>query len=249
MNFLFALLIVFLGFALGFLINYLCDVLPHTRRFSAPTCPECGKTRKPIDYLLLKKCDNCGREASKRSLIVLILTLLLTIFLWFFPPHHLNIWLAYLCLVFLAVVAVIDIEYRVVLNQVAITGAFLGLIVGYSINGIVKTLIGGAAGFLIMLGLYFLGEIFARYMSKKRGLDSEEVALGFGDVNLAGILGLMLGWPVIFACLLFAILLGGLISAAMVIGMLVKKDYRPFTAIPYAPFLILSTSVLLYLLK
>ncbi len=100
-----------------------------------------------------------------------------------------------------------------------------------------------------MLGLYLLGELFARYMARRRGLDSSEVALGFGDVNLGGILGLMLGWPVVIACLLFAILIGGLISAGLVVWMLLRKDYKPFTAIPYAPFLILSGSILLYMLK
>ena len=241
--------IAILGLIIAYLTNYLSDVLPHTRRFSAPVCPQCEMHREVSGYILWRKCPGCEILPSIRFKVVIILIPILTVLLWFFPPHHLNIWLAYICLLFLATVAIIDIEHRVILNEMSLAGAILGFVVGYSINGLSKTLIGGGAGFLIMLGLYFLGEFFARYMAKKRGLDSNEVALGFGDVNLGGILGLMLGWPVIIACLFFAILFGGLISAALVVWMLIKKDYKPFTAIPYAPFLIISGSILLYLLK
>ncbi len=241
--------IAILGLLIAYLTNYLSDVLPRTRRLSGIVCQSCEQHRVVAGYILWRRCSDCGAPPSIRFKVVTILIPLLTVILWFFPPHHLNIWLAYICLFFLATVAIIDIEHRVILNETSVAGAILGLVVGYSINGLSKTLIGGGAGFLIMLGLYFLGEFFARYMAKKRGLDNNEVALGFGDVNLSGILGLMLGWPVIFACLFFAIIFGGLISAGLVVWMLIKKDYKPFTAIPYAPFLILSGSILLYLLK
>jgi leader peptidase (prepilin peptidase)/N-methyltransferase len=249
MNNLVLIPIVLFGIFLAYLINYLSDVLPRTRRFSPTVCPHCESQKKIMDYVLWRKCPTCNTGASTRYKVVVIFIPILTCLLWLFPPHHLNIWLAYVSMVFLGTVAIIDLEHRVILNEMSLAGVVLGLIVGYSINGLVKTLIGGGAGFLIMLGLYFLGEVFARYMAKKRGLNNSEVALGFGDVNLGGILGLMLGWPVIFASLLFAILIGGLISAALVVWMLLKKDYQPFTAIPYAPFLILSGSILLYLLK
>ncbi len=77
---------------------------------------------------------------------------------------------------------------------------------------------------------------------------ADEVALGFGDVNLAGILGLLLGWPAIASGLLFAVLAGGLISLFIIVGMLITKKYKAFTAIPYAPFLILSALFLLYVI-
>jgi leader peptidase (prepilin peptidase)/N-methyltransferase len=79
-------------------------------------------------------------------------------------------------------------------------------------------------------------------------MPTDEVALGFGDVNFAGILGLLLGWPGISAGLLFTVLAGGLISLLIILGMLITKKYKAFTAIPYAPFLILSAFYLLYLI-
>ena len=97
-----------------------------------------------------------------------------------------------------------------------------------------------------MLVLFFLGEIYLRFLSKKRGEPIDEVALGFGDVNLGGVLGLILGWPGISAGLLFAILMGGLVSGGYLIYTMASKRYRPNTAIPYAPFLILGAMLLLY---
>jgi leader peptidase (prepilin peptidase)/N-methyltransferase len=72
------------------------------------------------------------------------------------------------------------------------------------------------------------------------------VALGFGDVNLAGVIGLMLGWPLIVFGLLFAILLGGAFSLLFVVFMMSRKKYEAFSAIPYAPFLVLSVIYVFY---
>jgi hypothetical protein len=44
------------------------------------------------------------------------------------------------------------------------------------------------------------------------------------------------------------VLAGGLISLLIILGMLIAKKYKTFTAIPYAPFLILSALYLLYIL-
>ncbi len=162
--------------------------------------------------------------------------------------------LAFILLVYLAVVLVIDLEHRLILHPVSMTGAVLGLGIGIFLRsnqsiiyGITSTVLGGGIGFGIMLVFYFVGELFVKRMSKKRGLSSDEVALGFGDVNLSGILGLLLGWRAIFACLFFAILAGGLVSLAIILRMLIARKYKAFTAIPYAPFLILSACYFLFL--
>jgi leader peptidase (prepilin peptidase)/N-methyltransferase len=167
------------------------------------------------------------------------------VWIWIFPGHSLPFLLAFVLLAYLAVVLVIDLEHRVVLHPVSITGAVLGLGIGIYINGITSTLLGGAVGFGIMLVFYFLGELFVKRMSKKRGMSSDEVALGFGDVNLSGILGLLLGLKIII-CLFFAILVGGLVSLVIILGMLAARKYKAFTAIPYAPFLILSALYFLF---
>ena len=109
-------------------------------------------------------------------------------------------------------VVVIDLEHRLILHPVSIAGAVLAAIFGVWKHGWVETLIGGAAGFGMMWLLYLFGELFAKWMARRRGGLANEVALGFGDVNLAGVLGLLLGWPGIVLGLFLTILLGGVVS-------------------------------------
>ena len=42
-------------------------------------------------------------------------------------------------------ITIIDLEHRVILNEMSFFGAVLGFIVGYSINGLSTTLIGGGS--------------------------------------------------------------------------------------------------------
>jgi len=243
-----------LGWLSGWLVNYLADVLPFIRKFNRPVCPACQTKFKWTDYLLFRNCVNCGKQRGPRTLIVQAAMTVAPVLMWIFPGQTLPFPLAFILLVYLAVVLVIDLEHRLILHPVSIAGAVLGLGIGVFLRGqhsiaygITSTLLGGAAGFGVMLVFYFIGELFVKRMSKKRGLPADEVALGFGDVNLSGILGLLLGWRAIFACLFFAILAGGLVSLVIILGMLIAKKYKAFTAIPYAPFLILSAIYFLFL--
>ena len=238
---------VILGLLAGYLVNYLSDVLPFTRSFSQPACPNCGTTIPWREYLFLQICSSCGHKRRPRTYVVLLVYLAATVYIWLNPPTRLNFLLAYILLAYLGVVFVIDWEYRLIMHPVSITGAILGLGVGFYANGLVPTLLGGAFGFGSMLLLYYLGEVFTRYMSKRRGEVIDEVALGFGDVNLCGVTGLLLGWPVILAGILFTIFAGGIGSLLVIAYMLVRKRYNAFTPIPYAPFLIFS--VLFYLFR
>jgi leader peptidase (prepilin peptidase)/N-methyltransferase len=157
-------------------------------------------------------------------------------------------WLvAVVILTYLGILFLIDLEHRLILHPTSIVGAFLFLFVGIFRNGILKTLIGGLTGFVIMFLLYLFGILFNRWMSKRKGETIDEAALGYGDVNLSGVLGLLLGWPGIGLCLFFAIIGGGVFSGLWLLFMLVRKKYEAFTPIPYAPFLIISAIFILYL--
>ena len=105
-----------------------------------------------------------------------------------------------------------------------------------------------------MLSFYLFGMLFARIRARRmrsQGLEADdEDALGYGDVILAGILGFILGWPLIWFGLLLGVLLGGLITLPMLLVMLVRKRYNEdawMVFIPYGPFFIISTAVILFL--
>ena len=245
---------VIAGLLAGWLVNYLADVLPRIRRFSPPTCLHCDAFLSPIQYLSMSKCPTCGRHRSLRAWTVQILGLVLSLLLWFQPHPKLGYFFGLFVLVYFAVVFVIDLEHRLVLHPVSVFGAFLGLGVGWLLRGFGPTLLGGLAGFGIMLVFYLFGILFARIRARKmraagQETDDEE-ALGAGDVILAGILGLILGWPLIWFGLLVGILLGGLISIPMLVIMVVARRYKQeawMTFIPYGPFLLISAALIVYL--
>jgi leader peptidase (prepilin peptidase)/N-methyltransferase len=156
--------------------------------------------------------------------------------------------LGLILLAYLGVVIVIDLEHRLILHPVSLAGAILGVGIGTWLHGLTATLLGGLFGFAGMLALYYLGIVFVRLSARLRGQPiGEDEGIGFGDVNLSGVVGLLLGWPGILAGLLIAILLGGAVSLLYLLLMITIRRYRPSLALPYGPFLAASAIILLYL--
>ncbi len=248
LNFITLLAMGILGWTIGSLINYLADVLPYTRKFSPPICKSCETKSSVIHYVFLQPCRICNKPREIRAWVVQFLAVVLTIVVWFFPPDRIGFWIALPYFVFFAVVFLIDFEHRVILHEVSITGAILAIPLGLLLNDKpFNIVIGGVAGFGIMFALYLLGDLFGKFMAKRRGEPIDEVALGFGDVNLCGVLGIILGWPRIGVMIFVSVLLGGLLSGLYILYMVITKKYKPFTAIPYAPFLIIAAVILIYM--
>jgi len=240
------LIAVILGWICGLIINYLSDVLPISRKFSRPKCTYCQSDLNLKNYLLLKPCLKCGAGSSARHWIVLVTGPLLAGMMYYFPPPNLGLWGGILWLFIFGLVVVIDLEHRLILHVVSIAGAILGMIFGSINHGVLNTIIGGAAGFGIMLVFYLLGNLFIKFLSRRRGIEIDEVALGFGDVNLAGVIGLLLGWPGVVAGIFVAIILGGIVSGFFLIVQILRKKYQANQALPYGPFLVSSVILLLY---
>lgn len=236
-----------LGWAGAVLVNYLADVLPVYRRLVRTYCLDCQHTRTWRQYVYLAGCENCGAGLSMRHKLVTVLGPALAGALHYFPIENLGRFGAIVWLVYFGLVVVIDLEHRLILHPVSLTGAALALGFGISSHGLLETLVGGAAGFGIMLGFYYLGELFVRLVSRSRGEEITEIALGFGDVNLAGVMGLLLGWPGVVGGLFLAVILGGLVSGLYLLVQSLRKKYQAFQALPYGPFLIISIIVLFYI--
>jgi leader peptidase (prepilin peptidase)/N-methyltransferase len=166
-----------------------------------------------------------------------------------FPIQALGSLGSILWLVYFTLIVVIDLEHRLILHPISLVGAGMGIIYGTQAHGLLNTLLGGGAGFGIMLVFYLLGEGFVRMLSRRRGEQIDEVALGFGDVNLAGIMGLLLGWPGVVGGIFLAVIMGGLVSGAYLIMQLIRNEYQAFQALPYGPFLAGSTLIMFYLAK
>ncbi len=240
------LAVVLFGWLAAMLVNYLADILPLTRRFVAPVlCWQCQASMSWQSYLTYRPCPNCGQSRRLRTWVIQIAFPLAFLWLWFQPNPRLGFWGAAGLLMYFGVVAIIDLEYKAILDPVSYLGVGIGLIAGWFLHGPIWTLAGGVAGFAIMMLLYYGGELFARWLSKLRKQEIDEVALGFGDVKLSAILGLILGWPGIIAGLFFGIFFGGIAGLLYILYTKLTRRYEAFSAIPYAPFLILGALVLL----
>jgi leader peptidase (prepilin peptidase)/N-methyltransferase len=267
-----SIFIALLGWASGAFVNYISDVLPYRRKLVQPFCPSCQAPYSLVNYFLLpRRCPSCQKPRPGRTWLVEAAFILAAVWTWSRPSESLGFWLGWVVLVLFGVVVVIDMEHRLILHPVSITGALMGFAIGVIaygtpvINGAVggapflnlqpgtlphglaKTLIGGAAGFGIMFLFFFLGNLLARVIGRLRGQPVEEEALGYGDVNLSGVLGLIVAWDRIIYALFFGILIGAIGSLLYLVVKSLMRKYTLFTAIPYGPFLIAGAVIILFL--
>jgi prepilin signal peptidase PulO-like enzyme (type II secretory pathway) len=136
-----------------------------------------------------------------------------------------RLWLFSLYASLFVLVFIIDLEHRLVLNRVVLAGALLSL--GGSLlwqrPPLAQALLGGVTGFALLLLIAL----------------AKPGAMGMGDVKLAGLIGLVLGYPMVFYALGAGIVLGGVGAAVL---MLSRHAQRGST-MPYAPFLVTGALV------
>lgn len=246
---------IFFGWLAGYLVNYLADVLPVTRRFSRPGCTQCDAPFTLKNYLLLGSCEN-GHPRKARTWIVQVSMTALSAYTWVDPPSKIGTLLGFILIIYFGVVFAIDMEHRLILHPTSIFGSILGLVIGWLKWGLLPTLLGGLGGLLIMLAFYYFGVLFSRIRTKRmqamgQEIDDEE-ALGAGDVILVTILGFLLGWPLIWFGLVFGILFGGFISLLIILWLVITRKYETnalMLFIPYGPYFITSAFLILYFPK
>jgi len=139
-------------------------------------------------------------------------------------------------------IAVIDLEHRLILHVVSLPAAAVMAAIGIldPTRGAGKTLLGGLVGAGVVGVMYLGGILFSRALARIRGRVLEEVAFGFGDVTLAALIGLTVGWPGVILALLLGVFSAGAYALVYLMTSLVLRRYVAFTAIPYGPFLILG---------
>jgi len=216
------------GWPVGILLNWLADVTPRTGPgMGWPACRSCDR-RLPyaewsglLSVLLLRrgKCPQCASPAPWRRLWVELGTMATWAFLGirFDPGLHLAGALFYTAV--LIVITVTDLEHRLIPNQVVYPAIAVALLMS-AVDPAISPL-QALAGALLGFGLFLIFAIIGRG------------ALGMGDVKLAAFLGTALGFPVVLVALVGGIMLGGVISA----GLLLTRRVGLKSYIPYGPFL------------
>ncbi len=252
---------ILLGILAAWVVNYLADVLPSDLKLTQPHCSkvECHQPIPWRDYLLLRPCPHCGKKRSVRTYVVIVLCLASSLYLWFatilqWAPSlgRLDYWFGFLILSYFYTVGIIDLEHRLILGPLSLAGLLLGGLAGLLVHGWQSTLIGGAAGFVIMFIFYLFGKLFTAWRARRSGEDPKqaEEALGSGDVTLVTILGLFLGWPLIWFGVLTGALIAGIISIIIVVALVIGRKYKKqafLVFIPLGPMFILSALLIIFL--
>ena len=241
------LFIALLGWICGILVNYLSDILPVKPWLAAPICLHCQAPQSPGNYFFWpRRCLHCGHRRSTRTWLIEFIYVTAAVWIWLFPPSNLGFGIGLIILIYFGIVWIIDQEHRLILNILIIVGLILGLISGILRNGILPTLIGGLSGLTFMLILYIFGYLFVWLMHRWRQSDLNEAAMGFGDVLLGAVIGLMVGFPEIIQSLTLTIIAAGVFSLGYLLVMLLTRRYRLGTAFPYGPFILLGAMYFLY---
>ena len=167
-------------------------------------------------------------------------------------PSHERIPIWFIYLIFLMLITVIDIEHYIILTPVIAVGVVLTIIVAvlFPEESADRTtadyLIGGAVGLGVFLIMYWGGAIFASLVGAARGEELEEVAFGFGDVMLATLCGLMIGWQALIFAMLITVFVGALGGVIYMIGRQFSSDkYDLFTPLPYGPYIVIGTIIMM----
>ena len=231
------LLVAVTGLAVGSFLNVVIWRVPRGESVVRPpsACPGCGAQIRSRDnvpvlsWLLLRgRCRQCGTSIAVRYPLVELLTaaLFVVVTLRFgFDP----VLPAYLYLVAVGVaLAAIDLDHRrlpdaLTLPSYPVVAVLLGLgaLLGSDSGDWLRAVLGGAAMFAVYFALCF----------------AYPAGMGFGDVKLAGVLGMAtawIGWGPWAAGLFLGFLLGG------VFGVLLMARGRGGrkTAVPFGPFML-----------
>lgn len=239
----FYLLIFILGLLVGSFLNSVIYRLQtgESILFTRSHCPKCGEILKWFDLIPVfsfifqpGRCRYCGQKISWQYPAVEIATGLL--FLLILNSQFSMLQVYYIIITcFLIVIFVYDFKHYIIPDKVIYPALLLAtgywlLVPGFSYSTLLSAL--GAGGFFLSLVLISRGKW-----------------MGLGDVKLAVLMGLVLGWPNILLALFLAFISGALIGLFLILAK--KKTWQ--SQIPFGPFLSAATLATLlfgdYLIK
>ena len=214
------------GLAMGGLLNWLADYLP---RFAADRSERKRFELRPrfasalaslLIAIVIRR--NPRSPIARLNLAVELVMAFLFVFAGVRFGWSLNFFLLAFADAFFVLIALIDLKYRLILNVLIFPAMAATLFVQFVAPGtnLPAVLVGGAFGLVIFW-------LAARVRPGE---------LGFGDIKLATLIGLILGFP----CAVWALLIGVLAGGIAVIVLLFAHGANLKTRIPYAPFLCLG---------
>lgn len=221
-------IVVILGLIVGSFLNVCIWRLPRTESVVWPGsyCPDCGQALRASDLIPLLsfilsrgRCRYCGQSISWRYPVIEAIAAMILAYLYINTGWGWQLARDAILFYGLLVASAIDIEWHIIPNRLTAFMAAAGavLILLSSPHLLLSSLGGAVSAALILLlpAILYPG------------------GMGGGDIKLAAVIGLYLGWPTS----LLAVFLGVLCGAAggLIWMLLSKKDLK--AALPFGPFL------------
>ncbi len=227
-----------IGISVGSFLNVMIYRIPNNKSIIRPRS-KCTNCSNPINwydnipifsFLILRgKCRHCDTVINIRyPLIELIGGLLALLFLDIYGltfQFGLFLLLSYM----LIAITFIDIDHYIIPNQFIIFGMIAG-IGAHVLRLLPISMIDGIYGLLFFGGTLFMTGIIGSWLLKKE-------AMGFGDVKLAVILGVFLGFELSVLSLFLSFIFAAFMSIILLMLKKVGKDNR----VPFGPSIAAGT--------
>ena len=244
-----------LGMIVASFLNVCIDRLPggQSLLFPASRCPSCHHRLAVRDlvpvfsyFQLRGRCRYCRAPIPQRVLWVEIGTGVLFACLFWLYGSSIELAVAAFFSSLFIVLMVIDLEHGLILNKIVYPAVVVALLISVFLPPSEVARLSGAIALLIITFLPQSGlvqaasgggiglALFLLIVLISRG------GMGWGDVKMAALIGIVTGY-LVFVALFLAVVLGGL---AAVILLLLKIKKRK-EGIPFAPFLSIAAIVTL----
>ncbi|MCL5289975.1 MAG: prepilin peptidase [Eubacteriales bacterium] len=223
-------LVFFTGAAVGSFLNVCICRMPAGGSIVYPPshCPACRhilnfRNLIPVfSYVFLKgRCRYCGCKISSQYPLVELITGLLFVMSAAKYGVTLSTLRAILLISVVIPAAAIDLKYKIIPDKINLAGVVLGIPLIFESK---EVFFSSAIGFFAGGGLLFLIAVASRG------------GMGGGDIKLAAVIGLLLGWKQ----LLLALFLAFLVGSAAGLTMTIFKVVRLKEPVPFGPYLALG---------
>lgn len=207
-------------------------------------CPSCHHQLAPTDLipvvswvLLHGKCRYCSKPISWQYPVVELLVALIFVLSYVWWPlgfstagsFSFGLWLIFLT-AFVAL-GIYDLRWFILPDRIVYPLIGLALL-----EMVIRATVFGGGWRLVIAafwGVFFLAGLFYSFYVISKG-----TWIGFGDVKLAVVLGLLVGGPLMALLLIF---LASVFGSILAIPLLIKGQARATTQIPFGPFLLVAT--------
>lgn len=244
----FIVLTLVLGLCVGSFLNVVIYRLPKKMSLAKPRshCPKCEYQLKWYDnipvfsYIFLHgRCRNCKEKISFRYPFVEILNMALWLVALMFDtnivfssitPNYLMFAIHIITISLLICVAFCDFDNMEIPDEFQLALLVLGVI--NLLNGNVESKI---YGFLLGGGFFALFALFFYLIKRKEGL-------GFGDIKLMAVLGLLLG----FQNTIISILISSVLGAIILLILTIKNKKENGKEYPFAVFIVPAAIIAMF---